>query len=68
MAGKAIDEVVVELLRSLNKGQLILLCESIRQAGGQVEIDPTAFARAAAAPNPQLSVETTEGPIRLKLM
>jgi hypothetical protein len=68
MPGQPIDEAIADLLKSLNKGQYIILCEAIRQAGGRIEVEASWFARAVASPNPQLNIDSSDGPIVLRLM
>lgn len=68
MPGQPIDEAIADLLRSLNKGQYLILCEAIRQAGGEIRIDPNEFALATAAPNPKLNIDASDGPILIRLV
>ncbi|AIE87303.1 hypothetical protein [Fimbriimonas ginsengisoli] len=68
MPGQPIDEAIGDLLKSLNKGQYLLLCSAIQQLGGELRIDPAAFSRMLVAENPKMSVSASDGPIVLRLV
>jgi len=58
MEAQTVDTTISSLLMTLQKGQYLLFVEALRQAGGEVRINPREFVADAMEPMPKVAVET----------
>lgn len=67
MASDDLATAIAGSLEGISKGSYLLLVEAIRQLGGEMRVDPRAYAQASVSPLFLLEVDGTDGAIVIRL-